>query len=187
MKFTLFAAATLAVAGMASAACEQTYTVAQGDTCYSIAQKFGLETAALQVNNKNLINCDDLQVGQQICVKAPKTHAKRCLAEKKKVAAAAAAAPSTSSSAAASVNTSGKPSAAAVPAAESAALHKANHIVPNCKWFYTITAADNGCDDVAAKNGITTEQFYAWNAGLHHAGDHICDNLDTGKAYCVGV
>lgn len=23
------------------------------------------------------------------------------------------------------------------------------------------------------------------NPGLHHAGDHICDNLDTGKKYCV--
>ncbi|KAJ2959519.1 hypothetical protein NQZ79_g4997 [Umbelopsis isabellina] len=77
---------------------------------------------------------------------------------------------------------------------------------PGCLQTYTIKAGD-GCEGVAASFSLTPDEFYAMNPGLHHAGDHLCDNLgniprafinvidisvltfyialDDGKAYCV--
>lgn len=49
---------------------------------------------------------------------------------------------------------------------------------------HLVTDADS-CSSVAKKFGISESQFYALNPGLHHAGEHLCDNLDTGKQYCV--
>ncbi|KAI8065234.1 hypothetical protein BC940DRAFT_85688 [Gongronella butleri] len=61
------------------------------------------------------------------------------------------------------------------------------HIVPNCNKYATVLPSDADCTSFSAKHGIKESQLYQWNKGLHHAGAHLCDNLDTGKAYCVGV
>ncbi|CAO3667143.1 unnamed protein product [Umbelopsis vinacea] len=61
---------------------------------------------------------------------------------------------------------------------------QAAHPVAGCRKFYTITDADS-CSSVAKKFHISEATLYALNPGLHHAGAHLCDNLDTGKKYCV--
>ncbi|CAO0795308.1 unnamed protein product [Mucor circinelloides] len=53
-----------------------------------------------------------------------------------------------------------------------------------CLKNYTITAVDS-CVSVAAQFQITEAEFYAMNPGLHHSVAHDCDNLDTGKPFCV--
>ncbi|KAG2178349.1 hypothetical protein INT44_001499 [Umbelopsis vinacea] len=73
---------------------------------------------------------------------------------------------------------------AAVAAVFGALNVQAVHPVAGCRQFHTITNSDS-CTSVAKKFHISTSTFYALNPGLHHAGDHICDNLDTGKKYCV--
>ncbi|ORZ24519.1 hypothetical protein BCR42DRAFT_403117 [Absidia repens] len=56
--------------------------------------------------------------------------------------------------------------------------------VAGCLQTHKVVAGES-CDGIAATFKITPDQFYAMNPGLHHAGDHLCDNLDDGKAYCV--
>ncbi|KAH8551680.1 hypothetical protein BGW37DRAFT_556930 [Umbelopsis sp. PMI_123] len=56
--------------------------------------------------------------------------------------------------------------------------------VVGCRQTHTVTNTDT-CSSIAQKYHISTATFYALNPGLHHAGAHICDNLDTGKKYCV--
>ncbi|KAG2215887.1 hypothetical protein INT46_004143 [Mucor plumbeus] len=53
-----------------------------------------------------------------------------------------------------------------------------------CLQNYTVTAIDS-CVSVAAQFKITEAEFYTMNPGLHHSATHDCDNLDTGKPFCV--
>ncbi|KAF7727079.1 hypothetical protein EC973_008042 [Apophysomyces ossiformis] len=53
-----------------------------------------------------------------------------------------------------------------------------------CLQTHIIVEGDS-CSSVADQFKLTLDQFYGMNPGLHHAGDHICDNLDNGKPYCV--
>ncbi|ORZ08401.1 hypothetical protein BCR42DRAFT_442207 [Absidia repens] len=53
-----------------------------------------------------------------------------------------------------------------------------------CLQTHTVIAGES-CDGIAASFKITSDEFYGMNPGLHHAGDHICDNLDNDKKYCV--
>lgn len=57
------------------------------------------------------------------------------------------------------------------------------HIISTCTKYATVTSSDSWCGPFAEKYGITEDQLYAYNAFLHKT----CDNLDDGKAYCVGV
>ncbi|KAI8331372.1 hypothetical protein BC941DRAFT_438987 [Chlamydoabsidia padenii] len=58
--------------------------------------------------------------------------------------------------------------------------------IEGCLKTHTVVAGDS-CDGIIANFKLTSEAFYAMNPGLHHAGDHLCDNLDNGKKYCVCV
>ncbi|TFK97172.1 hypothetical protein BDV98DRAFT_596955 [Pterulicium gracile] len=50
-------------------ACRQNYTVANGDVCWSIAQRFGISVAQLQSWNGAINSgCTNLAIGQQLCV-----------------------------------------------------------------------------------------------------------------------
>ncbi|GAA5806204.1 hypothetical protein HPULCUR_011735 [Helicostylum pulchrum] len=53
-----------------------------------------------------------------------------------------------------------------------------------CLQTYTITDTDS-CFSVAEMFKITEPEFYAMNPGLHHSVQHDCDNLDTGRPFCV--
>ncbi|CAO3659393.1 unnamed protein product [Umbelopsis ramanniana] len=74
--------------------------------------------------------------------------------------------------------------AAAVAVTAFAAVVAASGPAAGCLQTYTIKDGD-GCEGIAASFSLTPDAFYAMNPGLHHAGDHLCDNLDTGKPYCV--
>ncbi|MEW6181768.1 MAG: LysM domain-containing protein [Bacillota bacterium] len=43
------------------------YIIRAGDTCFSLAQRFGTSVAAIQAANPGL-NCNNLQIGQTICI-----------------------------------------------------------------------------------------------------------------------
>ncbi|GAB5593104.1 hypothetical protein Unana1_08004 [Umbelopsis nana] len=60
----------------------------------------------------------------------------------------------------------------------------ANGPAAGCLQTYTVQNGD-GCEGIAASFSLTPDDFYNMNPGLHHAGTHLCDNLDTGKPYCV--
>ncbi|ORE03472.1 hypothetical protein BCV72DRAFT_244353 [Rhizopus microsporus var. microsporus] len=53
-----------------------------------------------------------------------------------------------------------------------------------CLQTHIITTNDT-CVSVAAQYKISEADFYAMNPGLHHSVQHNCDNLDTGKPFCV--
>ncbi|ORY95307.1 hypothetical protein BCR43DRAFT_525052 [Syncephalastrum racemosum] len=113
---------------------------------------------------------------------------KRC--GKHAAAAAEPAAEASSNSDAASYasdSSSADAKAAKVPiaAAKAAGWNLFSHVPSDCKYVHLVSDGD-GCDTVAKNAGIPESQLYSLNPGLHHAGDHMCDNLDTGKAYCVG-
>ncbi|SAM04573.1 hypothetical protein [Absidia glauca] len=58
--------------------------------------------------------------------------------------------------------------------------------IEGCLKTHTVVAGDS-CDGIAASFKLTPDKFYEMNPGLHHAGDHLCDNLDDGKKYCVCI
>ncbi|KAI8579369.1 hypothetical protein K450DRAFT_242924 [Umbelopsis ramanniana AG] len=74
--------------------------------------------------------------------------------------------------------------AALVTVTALAAVVTASGPAAGCLQTYTIKDGD-GCEGIAASFSLTPDAFYTMNPGLHHAGDHLCDNLDTGKPYCV--
>ena len=46
--------------------CGKTYTIQQGDNCYAISQKFGLDNDAFLQANKISPNCNNLQVNSSL-------------------------------------------------------------------------------------------------------------------------
>ncbi|ORZ07814.1 hypothetical protein BCR42DRAFT_442405 [Absidia repens] len=186
MKFSLIAVATLAIAGMASAvhpthACTKLVSVGENDTVTSIASKAGVTVEDLLTYNHGL-KIDSIPKGS-LCAAASKTHAKRCLSEKKKNNKKKPSKPSKKKPSKPSKKKPSKPSTTSSKAPSNAV----RHIVANCNKYETVLPSDADCTSFSKKHGIKESDLYKWNKGLHHAGDHLCDNLDTGKAYCVGV
>ncbi|KAJ3844453.1 hypothetical protein F5878DRAFT_117463 [Lentinula raphanica] len=55
----------------AATSCQATYTVVSGDNCVEIAAKFNVSDAALLAANPAVdANCDNLFIGQQLCIPA---------------------------------------------------------------------------------------------------------------------
>ncbi|KAJ3787255.1 hypothetical protein GGU11DRAFT_501508 [Lentinula aff. detonsa] len=73
-RISLFALVTAlgAIMGanvLAQTSCQATYTVVSGDNCVAIAAKFNVSDAALLAANPAVdSNCDNLFVGQQLCI-----------------------------------------------------------------------------------------------------------------------
>ncbi|KAJ3709560.1 hypothetical protein DFJ43DRAFT_1035119 [Lentinula guzmanii] len=73
-RISLFALVTAlgAIMGanvLAQTSCQATYTVVFGDNCVAIAAKFNVSDAALLAANPAVdSNCDNLFVGQQLCI-----------------------------------------------------------------------------------------------------------------------
>ncbi|KAJ2965150.1 hypothetical protein NQZ79_g119 [Umbelopsis isabellina] len=60
----------------------------------------------------------------------------------------------------------------------------AHRTIASCKEYHLVTPQD-GCESLISKFHISSADFFKWNPGVHHSADHDCDNLDTGKRYCV--
>ncbi|KAJ3768564.1 hypothetical protein FB446DRAFT_694837 [Lentinula raphanica] len=57
---------------LAQTSCQATYTVVQNDNCVAIAAEFNVTYAALVAANPAVdANCDNLFIGQQLCIPAP--------------------------------------------------------------------------------------------------------------------
>ncbi|KAI9011872.1 hypothetical protein CLU79DRAFT_839304 [Phycomyces nitens] len=169
MKFTLLAVSAFLFASMVSAApstvCAGKHVATKSETCASIAKHYKISVKEFQQWNtglgSNAKKCGKITSGKSYCVKR---------GPKKVTKTTQKAATKTAKTGSASTN----------------GLHLASHTDPNCKKYYTVLAND-GCESVAKKNGITQAQLFKYNTGLHHVGEHLCDNLDTGRAYCVAV
>ncbi|KAI9258466.1 hypothetical protein BY458DRAFT_557934 [Sporodiniella umbellata] len=206
MKFAV-AAAALTLASAVSAVCLQEYTAKANDTCQSVAQAHGVDVEVLSKLNSELSAvCNKLVAGKSYCIasglskRAKKSkkpvHKKKVTKKAKKSSHKKPAKKHTKKPAA-------KKPAAKKPAAKTggqshpgdtwsstpknAPKNAVRHITPNCKKYSTVTKKDSWCGDFAKRNGISTNNLYKWNAGLHSSGKHVCDNLDDGKAYCVGI
>jgi LysM repeat protein len=55
-------------------------------------------------------------------------------------------------------------------------------MVANCNKFYLVRSGDT-CSSVASSNGITLDQFYAWNPAV----GTTCASLFLNYEYCVGI
>jgi|GEM_PF-91996 len=98
------------------------YTIRAGDTCFLLAQRFGTTVAAILALNPGL-NCNNLQIGQVICIPNPPT-------------------------------------------------------CPTGSFAYTIQAGDT-CFLLAQRFGTTVAAILAINPGLN------CDNLQIGQVICI--
>ncbi|KAM7192209.1 hypothetical protein V8F33_008483 [Rhypophila sp. PSN 637] len=56
-------------------------------------------------------------------------------------------------------------------------------MVSNCNKFTLVKEGDGYCGDIAAKNGITLANFYAFNKGV----GSNCENLWMNTYYCVNI
>jgi hypothetical protein len=156
------------------------FTIAgANDTLETIASKAGVTVDDLLTFNHGLQKDATTLPESALCVAASKTHAKRCLSGKNSHKK------STTDKPAAKKPAAKKPSTST--STTKAPSNAVNHIVPNCNKYATVLPSDSDCTAFSKTHGIAESNLYKWNTGLHHAGDHLCDNLDTGKAYCVGV
>ncbi|KAI8342266.1 hypothetical protein BC941DRAFT_412299 [Chlamydoabsidia padenii] len=193
MKFSLIAVATLAIAGMASAvhpthSCTKLITPQVGESVTDIASKVGISVDDLLAFNHGL-KIDRVPTNA-LCIAASKTHAKRCLSGKNAHKGKKPSKPTKKPSKPTKKPSkpTKKPNKPTKPSTTTKAPSNAvRHIVPNCNKYATVLPSDADCTSFSKKHGIAESDLYKWNKGLHHAGDHLCDNLDTGKAYCVGV
>ncbi|KAI9012534.1 hypothetical protein CLU79DRAFT_770333 [Phycomyces nitens] len=181
MKFSLLAVSAFFLATMVAAApstvCTGKHVATKHETCASMAKHYKISVKNLQQWNSglgsNVKKCGKITTGKSYCVKrGPKKTTKKTTKKSTKTTTKKTTKKATTTKKAPATSTNG--------------LHLAPHTAPNCKKYYVVVDGD-GCDTAAKKNGITEAQLYKWNTGLHHAGDHLCDNLDTGRAYCVGV
>jgi len=69
MKAAFFLALLPLLISCATNPCSQQYTVKEGEYCYLIAENNGLSLDQFKAINSD-VNCDNLQVGAQVCIKA---------------------------------------------------------------------------------------------------------------------
>ncbi|KAL0077175.1 carbohydrate-binding module family 50 protein [Phycomyces blakesleeanus] len=203
MKFTLIATATMALVGMVSAihpihSCTLLHTASSGESCKALAQKYNVSVEDLRSWNHGLTNssedrCLNLFPGVPYCVLASDPKVKRTLfakraakTTKKSAKKTTKKAKKTTKKAKKTTKKAAKKTTKKAKSPKKASLNIANRTDPNCKKYHVVKSTDS-CYSVAKVNNISLNKFYSLNLGLHHLGDHICDNLDTGKAYCVAV
>ncbi|CDH51772.1 predicted protein [Lichtheimia corymbifera JMRC:FSU:9682] len=202
MKFSLIAAATVALAGLASANgiqtdehCRTFVTAEVAQSCVEFAEANGASLLTFKNINSGLPSDCVVEQGQKYCVSVGRTHAKRCLAEKKKAEEKKKQEQEQQKEEEepkqeekpAKKPSGNAPSEYAIPRSETSGLRLVNKINENCQWYYTILPEDDGCYAVAEKNNIPVETLYKLNKNLHSKEPNVCDNLDTGKTYCIGL
>ncbi|KAG2178120.1 hypothetical protein INT43_003373 [Umbelopsis isabellina] len=156
--------------------------------------------------------CDNLDVGKKYCVKGPNSkststhnksveHKEKCAKKKAKKAAALKKAQEDAAKKSSHKKTTKKHTTKKSTKKTTKAHHTtkkpttskpsgdtsgpiAHRTIASCKVYHLVTPQD-GCESVMSKFHISPADFFKWNPGVHHSADHDCDNLDTGKRYCV--
>lgn len=125
--------------------CDFATTADPGATCSSFASSWGLSVEDLKQLNPG-ITCPNIELGKSYCVIGTATSE-----------------PSTTTITA--TKTSMATSTRSTTSTDSASGHSPTMpgIASNCDAFYKVTANDQ-CDTIAAKNGISEAQFKSWNS-----------------------
>ncbi|CAO3664180.1 unnamed protein product [Umbelopsis vinacea] len=188
MKFTAIAAALVFAATSVSAVrgpvagCKQLYTVKKGDSCEAVSHKYKISVSELVSLNHGLHwgpghYCDNLDVGRKYCVKGPSKKS-----TKKKIAVKKSSKKSTKKTTKKHTTKKSTTTKKASTGATSGPI--AHKTIASCKTYHLVTNKDS-CTSLMSEYHISSSQFFKWNSGVHHSADHDCDNLDTGKRYCV--
>ncbi|CAM0141536.1 hypothetical protein VKS41_003748 [Umbelopsis sp. WA50703] len=210
-----FAATTVSAYRGPVAGCKQEVTVKKGDTCEALAAAHHITVKELVSINTGLHwgpghYCDNLDVGRQYCVKGPNSkssskksaeHQAKCAKKKAKKAAALKKAQEDAAKKSSKKHTTKKstkkstkkttkahtttkkPTTSTKPSGDTTGPI-AHRTIASCKEYHLVTPQD-GCESLISNYHITSAEFFKWNPEVHHSADHDCDNLDTGKRYCV--
>ncbi|KAH8550044.1 hypothetical protein BGW37DRAFT_499881 [Umbelopsis sp. PMI_123] len=200
MKFTLVAAAIAIAASSVSAmtpaaGCTKFHTVVKGDSCEAVAAANHITVSKLVSLNHGLHwgpghYCDNLDVGKKYCVKDPKKCAKKKAMLKSKALAAKKSSKKTTKKTTKKHTTTKKKATTTKKSTSTPKVSGdttgpiAHRTIASCKTYHLVTDKDS-CTSLISDYHISAADFYKWNPGVHHAGAHQCDNLDTGKRYCV--
>ncbi|CAO3690178.1 hypothetical protein G6F70_001570 [Rhizopus microsporus] len=210
-------AVALATAVSALPNCHKEYVAKKGDTVASVAKQHGVSIQSLyRWNAGNIDNSHELTENAVYCVNsalgkrswfykteglsgqklalakkkaaAAKKHTKKVKKTTKKVKKTTKKAKKTTKKAGSNGKViQSRPGDDWSSTPKNAPSNAVRHIISTCNKYSTVTSKDSWCGDFAKRNGISTSDLYKWNAGLHGPGKHECDNLDDGRAYCVGV
>lgn len=164
-------------------------------SCVEFTEANGVNFRTFQDINSGLPSNCVVEKDQEYCISVGHTRAKRCLAEKKKAEEKKKQEQEQQKEEEqpkqeekpAKKPSGNAPSEYAIPRSETSGLRLVNKINENCQWYYTILPEDDGCYAVAEKNNIPVETLYKLNKNLHSKEPNVCDNLDTGKTYCIGL
>ncbi|KAI1281721.1 carbohydrate-binding module family 50 protein [Xylaria sp. FL0933] len=139
--------------------CNRFYLVQNGDICDTIAAAEGISVSDLYAWNPavGVNTCKDLDVGDYICV------------------GVIGFTPTTSTASTTTTTTLGNGITTPTP-------YQAG-MVSDCNDFYFVKSGDT-CDNIAADEGISSADFYAWNPAV---GGNTCKSLQAGTYACVGV
>jgi len=179
-RLSLFAIVTALSAALVTAqtSCQATDTVVSGDNCVAIAARFNVSDAALLAANPVLdANCDNLFVGQQLCIPFPPTG---CSAQYTVLSG------NTCTQIAAQFGTTFAALVAANPALNAQCSNLAVGEVlcipePQCSAEYTVKAGDVCLSIVDQFPPVTVAELLAANPEI----DSNCDNLLIGEVLCI--
>jgi LysM repeat protein len=139
--------------------CNKFYFVKTGDGCYDIAASNSISLDQFYAFNPYVqTDCSKLWVGYNVCVG---------------IVGGSTPMPTPTP-------TPVKPTSTSVGNGVATPSPVQPSMVSNCNGFYLVKAGD-GCFDIAAANGISTEQFYAWNPYVNND----CSRLWSGYNVCV--
>ncbi|KAL4902123.1 hypothetical protein BDW74DRAFT_186928 [Aspergillus multicolor] len=151
------------------AACDAYYVAQSGDTCATVAAKFGItEAQFLQWNPAVSSDCTGgFWADEAYCVGVSSSSSTTTTTTTTK---------STSSSASSSISTSTTQSVTAPAATQTG-------IPPNCNKYYVAKSGDT-CASVASTYGISASQFHQWNPAVS---SDCTSGFWADEAYCVGL
>ncbi|KAI0806567.1 carbohydrate-binding module family 50 protein [Xylaria sp. FL0064] len=136
--------------------CNRFYEVQPGDVCSNIAATYGIPLQSFYAWNPAVgSSCLNLIAGDYVCIGT-----------------------TTSST---SITTSTSKSTTTTPGnGISTPMHVQTGIASNCNRFYLVQNGDI-CDTIAAAEGISVSDLYAWNPAV---GVNTCKDLDMGDYIC---
>ncbi|KAH8899923.1 hypothetical protein GQ53DRAFT_790479 [Thozetella sp. PMI_491] len=172
--------ALLAAAGAAvvSAECTWLYPATSNtNTCTTISKVWGMSVAQFQYMNPTVDCSQNLVVGQNYCLEWDGG-----LPTVTSSSSSAAAATTTSKPTSTAASSTTFKTSTTTTAGSSGPSPTQDGIAANCNNYYK---ADGSifCYDIAAKYGISLDNFYAWNPAV----GTNCGALWSGYYYCVGT